>query len=251
MERESFENAEHRPLMNEHFVNIKVDREERPDLDQVYQLAVQLMGRSGGWPLTVFLTPDAQALLRRDLLPARRPPRHARLLQGAPGVAEAYREQARRGRRAGRRDRRAPSRAVAAGEAARHAAPDRRASSPQAATASSSPASTTARRLRHAPKFPNTDGLDVCSVARAAKTTLARVVRRRSTRMSAGGIYDHLGGGFHRYSTDERWLVPHFEKMLYDNALLLRLYADAWRVTRRRALRAHGARDRRPTSLAR
>src|SRR5439155_770975 len=140
MARESFEDPQTAALMNRDFVSIKVDREERPDLDQVYMRAVQGMTGSGGWPMTVFLLPD-----------------------GTPFFAGTY--------------------------------------------------------------FPPSD--------RFGMPAFQRVLGA----MAAGGIYDQLGGGFHRYSVDERWLVPHFEKMLYDNALLVRAYLDAWQLTHDAALR--------------
>jgi hypothetical protein len=229
MEHESFENEETAKLMNELFVNIKVDREERPDLDQIYQLVVQLMGRSGGWPLTVFLTPDQQPYFAGTYFP----PADRYGMPGFPKVlralADAYREQ--RGEvfeqaqeitqaigRAGR----APSRPGEIGpDALRQAA----------------------RKLlarfddRHGgfgsrPKFPNTMNLDVLLRRGAIEgdDVCKESVQLALDHMRAGGIWDHLRGGFHRYSTDEKWLVPHFEKMLYDNALLLRLYADGHRV---------------------
>ena len=224
MERESFENEATAKLMNESFVNVKVDREERPDLDQVYQMVVQLMGRSGGWPLTVFLTPDQKPFFCGTYFPPADRYGMAAFPKVLGAIVEAYRarpdeigSQAAELTRAIER--------VAAGEPA----------APAAITADSLGRASHKLAARfdaahggfgQRPKFPNTMCLDV--LLRAGDT--ARV-RKALDAMRAGGIWDHLGGGFHRYSTDERWLVPHFEKMLYDNALLLRLYADAWRAT--------------------
>jgi uncharacterized protein YyaL (SSP411 family) len=230
MEHESFEDEATAELMNELFVNVKVDREERPDLDQIYQMVVQLMGRSGGWPLTVFLTPDQRPFFAGTYFP----PADRHGMPGFPRVlramAEAYREQrgdifaqAQEITQAIERARGAP--ATGGGEIG----PDT--------------LRTAARKLlgrfddRHGgfggrPKFPNTMCLDVLlrrgalDGDRVAKESVELALDR----MRAGGIWDHLRGGFHRYSTDERWLVPHFEKMLYDNALLLRLYVDGYRV---------------------
>ncbi len=230
MERESFEDEAIAALMNEHYVCIKVDREERPDLDQIYQLVVQIMGRNGGWPLTVFLTPDQKPFFAGTYFP----PADRYGMPGFPkvlaAVAEAYRE-------------RHGEVAEQAGEIVRAIETVTR---PQTAGAEIGPEmlAAAAERLgarfddEHGgfgsrPKFPSTMALDVL-LRRGALDGDARAlarVRHALDAMRAGGIHDQLGGGFHRYSTDERWLVPHFEKMLYDNALLLRLYVDGWRVT--------------------
>jgi uncharacterized protein YyaL (SSP411 family) len=230
MEHESFENEAIAKKMNELFVNIKVDREERPDLDHIYQLVVQLMGRSGGWPLTVFLTPDQRPFFGGTYFP----PADRHGMPGFPKVlqamADAYREQ--RGEvfeqaqeiaqaidRAGR---------VPAGGAA-EMGPDvlRRASRKLVARFDDRNGGFGGR-----PKFPNTMSLDVLLRRGALEQDKVAQdsVELALDHMRRGGIWDHLRGGFHRYSTDERWLVPHFEKMLYDNALLLRLYADGFRV---------------------
>ncbi|MFT3769928.1 MAG: thioredoxin domain-containing protein [Minicystis sp.] len=230
MEHESFENEDTARLMNELFVNIKVDREERPDLDQIYQLVVQLMGKNGGWPLTVFLTPDQRPFFAGTYFP----PADRYGMPGFPKVlhalADAYQNQR--------------------GEVAEQAEEITKAIASVGRTAPGGAAAIDQDVLRKAsrkllarfddrnggfgsrPKFPNTMGLDVLLRRGAlegdqvAKDSVALALDR----MRAGGIWDHLRGGFHRYSTDERWLVPHFEKMLYDNALLLRLYADGYRV---------------------
>jgi uncharacterized protein len=225
MERESFENADIAAIMNERFVNIKVDREERPDLDHVYQLVIQLMGRSGGWPLTVFLTPDERPFFAGTYFPPvdrHGMPGFPRVLQA---VAEAYREQR------GQIEARASEMAEAVARAAVGESRDDGAVSAelvdQAATKLRERFDDAHGGFGHRPKFPSTAALDV--LLRAGD--FARV-RKALGAMRAGGLWDQLGGGFHRYSTDEQWLVPHFEKMLYDNAQLLRLYADAWRALR-------------------
>jgi uncharacterized protein YyaL (SSP411 family) len=229
MERESFEDPATAALMNELFVNIKVDREERPDLDHVYQLVVQLMGRSGGWPLTVFLTPDQRPFFGGTYFPPadrHGMPSFSRVLRA---LADAYRdqrgdvfEQAQDITRAIDRAGQIPS-AGAAG-----VGPD---ALPRAAAGLLARADPTNGGFGARPKFPNTMGLDVllrraCEGDHAARDAVERALDH----MRAGGIWDHLRGGFHRYSTDEAWLVPHFEKMLYDNALLLRLYVDGYRA---------------------
>jgi uncharacterized protein YyaL (SSP411 family) len=224
MERESFEDEATAKVMNEWFIPVKVDREERPDLDQVYQLVVQLMGRSGGWPLTVFLTPDQRPFFGGTYFPPvdrYGMPSFPKVLQA---VWEAYHArpdeitaQAEEITQAIRRI--ATSDAGAGGEIDED-------SVPHAARKLASRFDDENGGFGQRPKFPNTMCLDV--LLRAGD--LPRV-RKALDAMRAGGIWDHLGGGFHRYSTDDRWLVPHFEKMLYDNALLLRLYVDAWRAT--------------------
>jgi uncharacterized protein YyaL (SSP411 family) len=223
MERESFENEAVAKLMNEWFVNVKVDREERPDLDQVYQLVVQLMGRNGGWPLTVFLTPDQRPFFGGTYFP----PVDRFGMPGFPKVLQAVWEAYRV-----RRDevgQQSAELAEAIAQVARGGSGEEgRATGALVAEAGEKLASRFDRAhggFGHRPKFPNTMSLDVL-----ARTGHAPLVRKALDAMRAGGIWDQLGGGFHRYSTDERWLVPHFEKMLYDNALLLRLYVGGWRA---------------------
>ena len=229
MERESFENEETARLLNEQFVAIKVDREERPDLDQVYQSVVQLLRRSGGWPLSVFLTPDQKPFYGGTYFPPE-------AKYGMPGfrellvaIRDAY------DTKRGDVDLQASEIAGAVArvtDVANGGAP--------AWTLGPELLASATKKLsarfddEHGgfggkPKFPNTMGLEVL-LRRAVEerdTEAEARVRRALDGMRAGGIWDQLAGGFHRYSTDERWLVPHFEKMLYDNALLLRLYAEA------------------------
>jgi uncharacterized protein YyaL (SSP411 family) len=227
MAHESFEDVATAEVMNRLFVNIKVDREERPDLDQIYQTAHQLLtGRPGGWPLTMFLTPDGAPFFGGTYFPPE--PRH-----GLPGftdlcerVAEAWRTK--------RKDIEAQNREVLAALAQPRI--------PHAGAALDAGPRDALRSLlvgsfdrRHggfgaAPKFPHPTDLaflldrqDDAAAHEAALHTLRR--------MAQGGIHDQLGGGFCRYSVDERWEIPHFEKMLYDNALLLGNYADAWAMT--------------------
>jgi uncharacterized protein YyaL (SSP411 family) len=232
MERESFESDAIAKLMNEQYVCIKVDREERPDLDQIYQLVVQLMGRSGGWPLTVFLTPSQKPFFAGTYFP----PSDRYGMPGFPkildAVAEAYRE---------RRD----EVDAQAGELTKAIAEVGRGEPDGTATYTPGPdllervSALLVRRFDDthggfgkAPKFPNTMPLEVLFRRGVLENDGAArdAVRLALESMRKGGIWDHLGGGFHRYSTDERWLVPHFEKMLYDNALLLRSYVDGHRV---------------------
>jgi uncharacterized protein YyaL (SSP411 family) len=248
MERESFESESIAATMNERFVCIKVDREERPDLDHVYQLVVQLMGRSGGWPLTVFLTPDQRPFFGGTYFP----PADRYGMPGFPKVlaalSEAYRTKrdqveaqaeeiagaiARVGSGVQRRlsidgvDRSARGGSpLEGGGRAGSVSPEAVA---QAVEKLGARFDETHGGFGQRPKFPSTMPLEL--LLRTGDPTRVAQVKKALSAMRAGGIWDHLGGGFHRYSTDERWLVPHFEKMLYDNALLLRLYADAWRAT--------------------
>jgi hypothetical protein len=232
MERESFENEATAALLNEHFVSIKVDREERPDLDQLYQTVVQLLRQSGGWPLTVFLTPERRPFYAGTYFPPERRYGMPSFREILENVRSAYATQ------------RADV-ALQADEITRAIAEVSEVGAGRGAPYSPGPdlLPRTARYLssrfdeEHGgfgkkPKFPNTMPLDVLlRYAHESRDGQSEArVRRALDGMRAGGIFDQLGGGFHRYSTDEKWLVPHFEKMLYDNALLLRLYTDAGRA---------------------
>ncbi|WP_437281436.1 thioredoxin domain-containing protein [Sorangium sp. So ce375] len=235
MERESFEDEAIARRMNDLFVNIKVDREERPDLDHLYQLVVQLMGQRGGWPLTVFLTPDQRPFFAGTYFPPKDKPG----MLGFPKVLDALADVFR-----SRRDE-VELKAQEITQAIEHVqrAPGAVDTASVLESASSELLRRASRQLlarldhRHGgigsrPKFPNTMALDVLLRRGALEgdRVAAEGVELTLDRMRDGGIWDHLRGGFHRYSTDERWLVPHFEKMLYDNALLLRLYADGFRA---------------------
>ena len=230
MERESFEDAETAALMNEHFVNVKVDREERPDVDSLYMTAVQRITGQGGWPMTVFITPDGEPFFGGTYYPP--VPRHGipSFRQVLHGISQAWSE---------RRDE------------VRRSADElttilREASSlrPAATTLESHLLDTAANELvsHHdarfggfggAPKFPQPLVLDFLLRywQRTGNEDVLAVVRRTLRFMARGGMYDHVGGGFHRYSVDAKWLVPHFEKMLYDNALLARVYLNAFIAT--------------------
>ncbi|MFO1038785.1 MAG: thioredoxin domain-containing protein [Geminicoccaceae bacterium] len=229
MAHESFENDEIAALMNREFVNIKVDREERPDIDAIYQQALALMGQQGGWPLTMFLTPDGEPFWGGTYFPPE--PRYGRpsFPQVLDQLSRLWRED--RSKLDGNREQLQTSL--------------QRLSSPQAGEILTNDlALRAARRLAEefdavhggiggAPKFPQAPVLDL--VWQAALATGDRVLRQRILhtlqRISQGGIYDHLGGGYARYSVDAYWLVPHFEKMLYDNAQLLSLLGSAWAST--------------------
>ncbi len=231
MEHESFEDAEIARILNEHFVSIKVDREERPDLDQIYMTAVQILNQGqGGWPMSVFLTPDLKPFFAGTYFPPDdrygRPgfkrlllalveawrSRHADLVEHSGQITEHLQEATRLRSAPGDLEPRLLSNAV--------------------------------NQLRRvfdsshggfgsAPKFPHP--MDLRLLLRAAQrfgdTDALNMATVTLDRMAMGGIYDQLGGGFHRYSTDARWLVPHFEKMLYDNALLTVAYVEGYQAT--------------------
>jgi uncharacterized protein YyaL (SSP411 family) len=223
MAHESFEDAETAALMNELFVNLKVDREERPDLDAVYMDAVVTLTGHGGWPMTVFLTPEGEPFFGGTYFPPE--PRHGlpSFRQVLAAVAQAYHE-----------------RRAEVAQSARQlvaAVRDSAELAPSSEPLTDSVLGEAARNLRHifdpewggfggAPKFPPASTLEFllrCDELEPVTKTLDA--------MAAGGMYDLVGGGFHRYSVDGRWLVPHFEKMLYDNALLVPAYLHAWVVT--------------------
>jgi uncharacterized protein len=230
MEHESFEDEETARLMNDRFINVKVDREERPDVDSIYMTAVQSMTGHGGWPMTVFLTPDGSPFYGGTYFPPE--PRHGlpsfRQLLGA--IADAFHT---------RRD-----------EVDRSAAGLRE--TLEQSTRLRDPATTLANTIlddayrglaaRHdarfggfggAPKFPQPMSLEFLlrHHARTGEPAALEMLSHTLRRMARGGMYDQVGGGFHRYSVDAHWLVPHFEKMLYDNALLTRLYLYAYQAT--------------------
>jgi uncharacterized protein YyaL (SSP411 family) len=231
MERESFEDWATAALMNQHFICIKVDREERPDLDAIYMDAVQALTGQGGWPMTVFLTPDGQPFYAGTYFPPddrHGLPGFSRLLRA---IADAWKHDRAQLIDQGRRVVGAIGRTSSARESSEPLTDRilRRAVSDLARTFD-----------RHwggfgrAPKFPQPMTLDFLLRAQIrGYGDAAEMVSTTLDRMARGGMYDQIGGGFHRYSTDERWLVPHFEKMLYDNAQLALVYVRAWQVTRR------------------
>ncbi|HLL47335.1 MAG TPA: thioredoxin domain-containing protein [Longimicrobiaceae bacterium] len=230
MEHESFEDAETARLMNELYVNVKVDREERPDIDSIYMTAVQQMTGHGGWPMTVFLTPEGVPFYGGTYFPPE--PRHGMpsFRQVLLAVMEAYRE-----RRADV-DRSAAELHALLREGMAARAPSGALDASVLDRAFHQLAARFDARLGGfggAPKFPQPMILEF--VLRHWKRTgspeALRMAEHTLRRMAAGGMYDQAGGGFHRYSVDARWLVPHFEKMLYDNALLARVYLQAWQAT--------------------
>jgi uncharacterized protein YyaL (SSP411 family) len=230
MAHESFENAEIAALMNKLFVNIKVDREERPDIDTIYQQALNMLGEQGGWPLTMFLTPDAEPFWGGTYFPPE--PRYGR--PGFPQVLNAIAEvYANDGERVGKN--------VAAIKDAlqRNAAPMPPADisieiTDRIAEHLLREVDPIAGGIGHAPKFPQCGAMKLLWRAwkRRGQAPFRDAVLLTLRQMSQGGIYDHLGGGYARYAVDSRWLVPHFEKMLYDNAQMLELLGWAWQETR-------------------
>jgi uncharacterized protein YyaL (SSP411 family) len=231
MERESFEDDETARMMNEHFVNVKVDREERPDIDSIYMAAVQALTRHGGWPMTVFLTPDGAPFYGGTYfppVPSRGMPSFQQLLLS---IAEAYenrREEVLQSARSVRDYLQASTAAVMPeAESAGKELLDR------AAVALLSQLDRRFGGFGGAPKFPQAMNLEVLlrHYYRTGERSALDGVELSSRQMAQGGIYDHLGGGFSRYSVDEYWLVPHFEKMLYDNALLSRSYLETYQAT--------------------
>ncbi len=226
MDGESYENGAIADIINASFVAVKVDRDERPDVDARYQRAVQILTGQGGWPLTVFLTPDGTPFYGGTYFPPEARYGRAGFPQVLRAVAEAF---------ATKRDQveqqgaslvtvlRESTDSAEGGEASRamiDAAIDSLRESVDAQHGG----------FGDAPKFPHTSAVDllITRALRAGDAALREIVTTTLTRMAAGGVYDQIGGGFHRYSTDERWVVPHFEKMLYDNTELLRNYARAY-----------------------
>jgi uncharacterized protein YyaL (SSP411 family) len=229
MERESFENEEIARLMNENFIPVKVDREERPDLDQIYMDAVQLMSGHGGWPLTVFLTPDGKPFWGGTYFP----PEDRQGMPGFGSVLAAIAQKYRTGLGDVEQNIERLTKALSAIADYSPGEGELRSGFAQAAArALANHYDSVHGGIGDAPKFPNTFVFSLFLRACEADGDLnmAEMVRHTLSMMAKGGIYDQIGGGFHRYSVDERWLVPHFEKMLYDNALLARLYLDAGRA---------------------
>ncbi len=230
MERESFENEDIAAILNRHYVSIKVDREQRPDLDQIYMAFTIAMTGAGGWPMSVFLTPDLKPFFAGTYFPPQD-------FHGRPGftrvlteIAAAYREN--------KQELQESSESIF--EQVRgfvSASPSETILTPSLIKKCADTLMGTFDH-RHggfgrAPKFPH--GIELSFFLRHYKATgdlgFLRAAEQALTAMADGGIYDHLGGGFARYSTDEKWLVPHFEKMLYDNALLTPVYGEAYQIT--------------------
>ncbi|MGI8916755.1 MAG: thioredoxin domain-containing protein [Chloroflexota bacterium] len=232
MERESFEDADIAEIMNRQFVSIKVDREERPDLDSIYMEAVQALTGRGGWPLSVFLTPDGVPFFGGTYYPpqeGRGMPSFRRVLESVNDAWTTRREEI-----------------VQSAEQIRGQLGRRLAGQPTERQLDTGFLDRCAEGMAEgydavnggfgqAPKFPQPMNLEFLlrTWKRKDEAKPLAMVERTLERMARGGIYDQLGGGFHRYSTDAKWLAPHFEKMLYDNAQLARLYLNAWQATQK------------------
>jgi uncharacterized protein len=230
MERESFEDETTAAIMNRYFVNIKVDREERPDIDTIYMQAVQALTQHGGWPMTVFLTPDGEPFYGGTYFPPE--PRYG--MPSFPQVLEAMHDVWQN-----RRD----DAVTSARELAQQLS-DAAQIPPGNLSLTTQLLDRAAASIKQrfdarnggwggAPKFPAPQTIDFLlrSYQRHSDQTALQQAETTLRKMAAGGIYDQLGGGFHRYSVDEHWLVPHFEKMLYDNAQLARAYLHAYQLT--------------------
>jgi uncharacterized protein YyaL (SSP411 family) len=237
MAHESFENPDIAAVMNDNFINIKVDREERPDLDSIYMQAVQTITGSGGWPLTVFLTPEREPFFGGTYFP----PEDRQGLPGFPRVlhtvAEAYKNR--------RNDIQEAARQImgiltSPSETSHSREPLAADIMKQAYTSLETNFDWTNGGFGGAPKFPQPMALEFLLryFRQNGDTTALKMVETTLEKMVQGGIYDQLGGGFHRYATDGEWLIPHFEKMLYDNALLIRVYLHAYLLTGRELYRS-------------
>lgn len=235
MERESFENEDTAALMNEHFISIKIDREERPDLDHIYMDALQTISGSGGWPLNIFLTPDARPFYGGTYFPPVRAFNRPSWQETLLGVHQAWKE--RKHELLAQADNVTAHLQQSNSFGTTIAANDdlvSLASLQQIAAAIRKQADTTWGGFGNAPKFPQT--FTILFLLRHYHFTKDEEALQQALlsldKMMQGGLFDQLGGGFARYSTDAEWLAPHFEKMLYDNALLIVAYAEAFQVTK-------------------
>ena len=231
MERESFEDPDTGAFMNNQFVSVKVDREERPDVDSIYMLAIQAMNGIGGWPISIFLTPDGDPFFGGTYFPPH--PHHGMpaFKQVLEAVAQAYHDR--------------PSDIVSAAKQIKNVLETSQRFTDNLEPFTIDMLHTAYYKLKDSydsenggfggrPKFPQPMILEFLLRYhdKTANPESLSMVQSTLNHMANGGIYDHLGGGFHRYSTDEYWLVPHFEKMLYDNALLSRVYIHAYQLTK-------------------
>jgi len=241
MDRESYENAEIAKLINDNYIAMKVDRDERPDVDSRYQAAVQAMSGLGGWPLTAFLTPDGRPFFGGPYFP---PEAH----YGRPGfkrirqsLASAYREKRSDVMESAEHVMSAIDHAESFAGRSGEISPGLVDGIVKSAIQSFDPHH---GGFGSAPKFPHPSILDLLIdyCGRSGEEEALKVVTTTLDRMAQGGVYDQLAGGFHRYSVDERWVVPHFEKMSYDNSGLLKNYVHAYQLTGN-DFYAHIARD--------
>ena len=231
MAHESFEDEATASVMNELFVNIKVDREERPDIDHIYMSALHALGQQGGWPLTMFLTPDAEPFWGGTYFPKTARYGHPAFVDVLRSVAHVFRAEPDKVRQNANALRQALTKEPIDASDQTYS----RAFLDDFAARAAGIIDQRNGGIRGAPKFPNPSILELLwrGSLRSGNSEIGALVMLTLDRMSEGGIYDHLGGGYSRYSTDERWLVPHFEKMLYDNAQILELLAAAYAETGR------------------
>lgn len=238
MEKESFENVETAKLMNQYFVNIKVDREERPDVDHVYMDAVQAMLGSGGWPLNVFLTPEAKPFYGGTYFPPKRAYNKSSWLEIITAIHKSYKERKHEieSQAENLTDHLINANPFGLGSSLPHKKDFTNDSLYQVTDKILAAADKTWGGFGSAPKFPQTGVIQYLlrhyhhfKDENALQQALLSL-----DKMIYGGIYDQLGGGFARYSTDEKWLAPHFEKMLYDNALLISVLSEAYQLTKRK-----------------
>lgn len=232
MERESFESEQLAAILNQHFISIKVDREERPDIDQIYMQAVQMLTGSGGWPMSVFLAPDGTPFFGGTYWPPDSRWGRPGFGQVLTAVADAWQNKREEITRQGEQLTEYLQQACRGPAAAEGDLDPRWIDAADAWLIRNHDA--TYGGFGGAPKFPHAIDLwlQIELEALRPKATRKASILLTLDKMARGGIYDHLGGGFARYSVDEKWLVPHFEKMLYDNALLACVYADAYRLWR-------------------
>ena len=234
MERKVFSNPEIAEMMNKDFINIKIDREERPDLDEIYMTATQLLTQRGGWPNSVFLTPDLKPFYAGTYFPPTDMPgrpgfptildavheawvtREAEVIESANQISETI------------------AMATSRGFTSLTAKPLNRSIITAALDYLRTTYSNAYGGFGRAPKFPSPANLELLlsEYERASDASLLKMVTHTLDMMAYGGMYDQIGGGFHRYSVDAKWLVPHFEKMLYDNAQLAKVYLRAYRLTK-------------------
>ena len=245
MEKESFEDDATAQIINEHFIAIKVDREERPDLDDIYMTAVQLMTGHGGWPLTVFLTPQLKPFYGGTYFPKENKQYGQQIMPGFQTILKAVSQSWTSQRRQIETSAENVTTTINTlskeiiGSESKEAASVSQELAVEAGLHLLSQFDKQWGGFGQAPKFPQTLCLSLC-LRLAAKLKHAKdsrhelfleALRTSLNCMARGGIYDHLGGGFARYATDAKWLVPHFEKMLYDNALLAQIYLEAYSFT--------------------
>jgi len=230
MAHESFEDPEIAEMMNEAFVNIKVDREERPDIDNIYMTVCQMLTGQGGWPLTVIMSPDKEPFFAGTYIPKEARFNRIGLRQLIPGVVGMWKNEPNRVKKATEKIKEGfqRSQVFEGGKFPGTEATD------YAAEQLAKSFDTEHGGFGSAPKFPSPHNL--MFLLRQWKMSndqrFLDIVTKTLTNIRLGGLWDHIGYGFHRYSTDEKWLLPHFEKMLYDQALMLMAYAEAWQATK-------------------